>query len=167
MGITQPIGSKQFVPELGVANFGLKPANIELLYSSAASASDAPQEIVNISIPPLSSADVPIPDLSADPRMQNSFSVVTDADNGQVISTLHSRSTDAEQIVDLPDQDQKKLANGGQHPWIVDRNTSSYLLLYNAVIIGQKCRRDTLCGYWPILEDRTCQSGSYGCAFSR
>jgi hypothetical protein len=132
VGITQPIGSKQFVPELGVANFGFKPANIELLYSSAASASDAPQEIVNISIPPLSSADVPIPDLSADPRMQNSFSVVTDADNGQVISTLHSRSTDAEQIVDLPDQDQKKLANGGQHPWIVDRNTSSYLLLYNA-----------------------------------
>lgn len=132
VGITQPVGFKQFVPELGVANFGSKPANIKVLYTSAGLSSGTPQEIASVSVSPLTSTAIPIPDLPGDPNMQNSFLVQTDAEKGQVISTLHARSTDGEQILDLPNQDQKKLANGGQHPWVIDKSTASYLLLYNA-----------------------------------
>jgi hypothetical protein len=133
VGVTQPIGSKQFFPELGVTNFGPTPANVKILYSSAAFSSEIPREIANITVPPLTSKAIPFHQLPGDPEIQNSFSVVTDADKGQVISSLRSRPTDdSDQVVDLPNQDPKKPANGGQHPWIIDKNTSSYLLLYNA-----------------------------------
>jgi hypothetical protein len=132
VGPTTAMASKHFIPELGIANFGSESAKVQVFYSSTAFSGEGPQEITSISVPPLTSATIAIPDLPADPDMQNSFSVVTDAENGQLMSTLHSRSADNQQLIDLPNQDQKKAANGGQHPWIVDKDTASYLLLYNA-----------------------------------
>jgi hypothetical protein len=131
VGVTQPIGSKEFVPELGIVNFGSKPANVRVLYSSDAASNDAAQEIENIFIPALTSEEIPMSNLPADTQMRNSFSILTDGDDGQVISALYSRSVDGEEIIALPNQDQKKASNGGQHPWALDKDTASYLLLYN------------------------------------
>jgi hypothetical protein len=120
-----------FIPELAVANFSTKDANVRVQYAHNSGESTALAEVTDIIIPARSSTNVVLENLRGSPELKNSFVLVSDAAPGDIIFKLVSKSDSALREVELLGKDGQERENGGSHPWTLEGETESTLLLFN------------------------------------
>jgi hypothetical protein len=92
---------------------------------------DAAQIVAAIPVAPFSSVRIPVESVVGDQNMRNSFIVSSDGAKGQILSTLRAIPGPGGEFVEIPREDRKKSTDGGQHPWIVDNSSDTYLVLFN------------------------------------
>ncbi len=131
IGPTDPMLGASFQPELAATNFGNTPANTTVHYSFTRQGQVQTDLVAHIVVPPLSTRTVNVPDLQADPGMQNSFVIQSSANPGELYASMRSVSSSTPWVADVLGLDAKQLHNGGLHPWNVTDGTTSTLLLFN------------------------------------
>lgn len=131
IGATDLLGGEVFRPEMAVANFGDKPTNLVVSYSSMLGGEPQVRNATSLTLRPGVVQTLALPELSGDPAMRNSFVVSSDAAPGQVVSNLVSCGQQMYPAVQLIGKDGQDTNNGGGHPWTIGDGDQSTLLLFN------------------------------------
>ncbi len=87
--------------------------------------------VAHVTVPPLSSSTINLPELEADPGMQNSFIVESSARPGELYAGMRSVGDSTPWVSEVLGLDKKQLHNAGLHPWSIADGTTSTLLLSN------------------------------------
>jgi hypothetical protein len=131
VGPTDSMVGASFQPELAVTNFGKAPADTTIHYSFTGLVQVQTDLVAHVVVPALSTRTVALPDLEADPGMQNSFVIDSSARPGELYASMRSVSDATSWVSDVLGMDAKQSHNGGLHPWNIADGTSSTLLLFN------------------------------------
>ena len=131
VGPTDPMLGASFQPELAATNFGDTPATATVRYSFTRLGQVQTQAVAHLVVPQLSTRTISLPELQADPGLQNSFVVESSAGPGELYASMRSVSSSTPWVSDVLGQDARQLHNGGLHPWNIADSTASTLLLFN------------------------------------
>jgi len=138
-----PVGSAtalpggNYVPEISLANFSAKVAHVQVRYSQTSGNAPSVQDVKDIILSAKGSMSVALRDLQGDPGLQNSFIIVSDGMPGDVLAKLVSKSEDGIREVESLGKDQNDPQDGGNHPWSIEHDADSTLLLFNTSAASQ------------------------------
>jgi len=82
-------------------------------------------------VPARSTAEIALSALQGNPDLENSFLLTADAAPGDLVVKLWSASVSQLREVEVLAKDEQDPENGGTHPWSLDGDTDSTLLLFN------------------------------------
>jgi hypothetical protein len=137
---TQPtLPDGVYAPRISFANFSNSPAHVTLSIattqpSSATAEADSGLEkrtLRQLTIPPRRTTEFTVSDASSQSGLLQSLIVESDRMPGEVLSKVVSRSDGNLYEIELLGKDQKDENNGGIHPWSVEDDSESHLLLFN------------------------------------
>ncbi len=132
-----PVG--EYIPRISLANFSAAPAHVSITFAHNASGAAAnPRVVGSVTLPPNSSREVALANLSGDPDLQNSFLVSSDAASGLLAAKFVAGGGPPLRRVELQAKDERDTHNGGVHPWSIENGTESTLLLFNHGAATQK-----------------------------
>jgi hypothetical protein len=136
-----PFGSQQalpaghYSPRLSLTNFSTAPADITVsIATTEYGAEGTPQEravLRQATIPAHRTIELQLADASPANGLLQSLLVTSDRKPGEVLGKVVSRSSGALYEIELLNKDQLDENNGGIHPWSVEGDTVSHLLLFN------------------------------------
>jgi len=72
-------------------------------------------------VPPLSTSTIALPELEADPGLQNSFIIESDARSGDLYASMRSVGGSTPWVSEVLGLDKKQMHNAGLHPWSTSR----------------------------------------------
>lgn len=131
VGQADLLSGETFKPEIAVANFSARPVTAQVLYASSDDNGSQQKPVASVTLQPLSSAMVPVPAVTGDPLMRNSFIVHSNAPPGSLAANLTAAGGALFRTVQLIGKDQRQSQNGGSHPWSLEDSVASTLLLFN------------------------------------
>ncbi len=120
-----------FAPQLGLANFGSRPANATVVFARTTDSGPESTPVAQVRIPAMSAQTVKLPLLAGDPGLRNSFIVQSDAAPGALIMSLAAVGAPGFGLVRQIGKDQQTRDNGGGHPWDLGGGKDAVLLLFN------------------------------------
>jgi hypothetical protein len=125
--------SGSFKLRVALANFSNLPKTATVLTASGSGRDSTGKTVATLKLPANSVSTTDLTDVSQDPLATKSVVVQTDGRPGEVLSDIQAvaDSNAAVPATTLPWKDQGQAENGGEHPWTVDRSTSSTVLLFN------------------------------------
>jgi hypothetical protein len=132
-----PVGSSPLLPDgaytphIGLANFSSAPINVHVNFAQTSDGAAKAQEVGLVAVPAHSSREFVLSDLGGASGLQNSFIVSSDGAPGAIAAKLISSSDSALHEVELQAKDEHDPSNAGMHPWSIEQNTDSTLLLFN------------------------------------
>lgn len=130
-GDASALPGRTYAPQISVANFSAKPAHVTVQY--AVSSGDTPviTQVWAGAVPAGGAKSVAIRNIPGDPGLQGSFIVSSSAPPGDVIAKATAETDDGMQEVEVLGKDAKVFENGGGHPWSLQGDTESTLVLFN------------------------------------
>lgn len=131
VGATNLLPAGNFVPELALANFSLRDAHVRVQYVHNSAGAAVADEVKSVVVPARSTSSFRLQNLPGDPELKSSFLLITEAAPGDIMSKVVSRSDSALREVELLGRDEQEHENGGSHPWTLQGETDSTLLLFN------------------------------------
>lgn len=131
VGSTDLLPTGNFIPSLALANFSTQDAKVHVRHAFYSGSVASVEDVRSVVIPAGSSMNFSFENLAGDPGVKNSFLVTSEAAPGDIMSKLVSRSHSALREVELLGKDEKEHVNGGSHPWNLQGETESTLLLFN------------------------------------
>jgi hypothetical protein len=120
-----------FTPSVALANFGAKPVNATVLFSRTTDSGPEATNVATVSVPAMTSHTIPLPLLTGDPGMRNSFIVQSDAPPGTLFASVAAVGAPGYGLVEQIGKDEQATYNGGGHPWDLTAGQDSVLLLFN------------------------------------
>jgi hypothetical protein len=132
-----PVGSAtllpdgNYTPEISVVNFSTSEIHVHTTFAQTTGSSPNSREVSGLTVPPGSSRELVLDGLKGDPGLQNSFIVHSDGAPGALMAKLVSKSDSQLHEVESQAKDESDMNNSGNHPWSIEQNTESTLLLFN------------------------------------
>jgi len=120
-----------YVPELTLTNFSNKELHVHTTFARTSGDSPSAQEVGSLSVPSHSTRELILRSLQGDSRLQNSFVVHSDGAPGDLMAKFVSKGDSRVHEVELQAKDEADKENAGAHPWSLEENTDSTLLLFN------------------------------------
>lgn len=120
-----------FTPQVAVVNFGQNTAHVTVLLATTTAGQTTTRTVQQTDIPANSTVTVPLPLLSGDRGLQNSFVVKSDAPPGAVFSKIISTTEGDRIIVDALGKATNQANNAGGHPWTIMNGAQSTQFLFN------------------------------------
>ncbi|HWG20815.1 MAG TPA: hypothetical protein VG225_09810 [Terracidiphilus sp.] len=134
-GSQQALPAGRYSPRLSLTNFSASPANVSVSISTTQyEAEGTPQErtvLRRAVIPARRTIELQLADSSPANGLLQSLFVTSDRKPGEVLGKVVSRSSGELYEIELLNKDQLDENNGGIHPWSVEGDTASHLLLFN------------------------------------
>ena len=132
IGAATALPGAAFTPEVAVANFGVKAANATVLFARTDDSGSTATPVATAVVPAMSSKTIPLPALSGDSGLRNSFIVQSDAVPGAFYASIVSVGSSGFDLVEQIGKDQMSGENAGNHPWsLTDAGQDVLLLLFN------------------------------------
>lgn len=144
VGTTHLLPGGRYVPRLTLANFSDKAIHASVQYITTAEATVGEEATLagtnaqvsssslgTITVLPGRTQQMAFPDLTGNGNLQNSFIVRSDGPAGDLVAKLISTSDSSVAEVELLGKDLEDHDNGGNHPWTIEGETESTLLLFN------------------------------------
>ena len=126
-----------FSPTLILANFSVQPRTTIVTVDDSSSGTPKSHQLAQVVVPALSTRTLHIPADSGS-GLNNSFTIVSDGQPGDIQAHLFSNRNTAEDRLELLAKDARDDHNGGDHPWSVENGDTSTLLLYNPTTVSQE-----------------------------
>ncbi len=104
--------------------------SVKVKYSRS-SAKPLAQDLESFVVPALSTVERTLGSLRGDLNLRNSFFITAQAKPGDLLAKVWSTSKSELRRVETLGKDEKDPENGGTHPWSLESNTESTLLLFN------------------------------------
>jgi hypothetical protein len=124
--------SAVFTTEVAVANFSVKAVNAAVLFARTDDSGPSANTVATVSIPAMSAKTIPLPALTGDPELRNSFIVQSDGAPGSVYASIVSVGSSGFDLVEQIGKDQLANDNAGTHPWsLTDSAQDAVLLMFN------------------------------------
>lgn len=131
-----------YKPRISLTNFGTSPAHVTVSIATsqenapsalAASGSKPPERRVlnQLTIAPRRTIEVPLSDATSQSGLLQSLIIENDKNPGDILGKVVSRSDGTLYEIELLQKDQMDDNNGGIHPWSVEDDYQSHLLLFN------------------------------------
>jgi len=120
-----------YTPEISVVNFSTSDIHVHTTFAQTSGSSPNSREVGSLTVLPGSSRELELDGLKGDPGLQNSFIVHSDGAPGALMAKLVSTSDSQLHEVELQAKDESDMNNAGNHPWSIEQNTESTLLLFN------------------------------------
>ncbi len=120
-----------FTPQVAVANFSAKPVNVTVQFARTDSSGPSANNVATVTVPAMSAETIPLPPLTGDPGLRNSFIVQSNAPPGTFFASVASVGSSGFGLVEQIGKDQQKTDNGGGHPWDLAGGQDAVLLLFN------------------------------------
>lgn len=120
-----------YVPRVTLTNFSAKDAQVHTTFARSSAGTPAAQELATVVVPANSTREITLRDLEGDSLLQNSFVVSSDGAAGAVMAKLVSHGDSQLHEVELQAKDAADVDNAGGHPWSIEGNVESTLLLFN------------------------------------
>lgn len=121
----------RYVPELTLTNFSNKELHVHTTFARSSGDNPITQEVGSLSVPAHSTRELILRSLQGDPALQNSFVVHSDGEPGDLMTKFVSKGNSRLREVELQAKDEADMENAGAHPWSIEGNTDSTLLLFN------------------------------------
>lgn len=132
VGLATLLPEGNYTPEVLLANFSGKDAQVTMKYAhSSGAAAPGVDDLGNILLPAKTTKHLKLDGFQGDLTLENSFLFTSDGKPGDVVAKLFSTSESGIREVDLPGKDLNDPNNGGGHPWSLEDGTDSTLLLFN------------------------------------
>ncbi len=139
---TQPtLPDGVYAPRISLTNFSANPAHVTVSLAttppgdpsntSATAVSPEKHALQTITIAPRRTVEFTLSGSGSQTGLQQSLIVETDRKPGEVQSKVVSRSDGNLYEIELLGKDQMGEDNGGSHPWSLDGDSLSHLLLFN------------------------------------
>lgn len=130
-----------YSPRLALSNFSSNPAQVSITAAltsenqaagkGSSEAHPMQQNVQQLMIPPRHTAEILLDDLGQRSGLLQSLLVDTDRQAGDVAAKVVSRSDGTLHEIELLAKDRLDENNGGIHPWSVEGDYESHLLLFN------------------------------------
>src|SRR5262249_9438267 len=114
-----------------------KNLNVRINYSRTSGTTPSDQEIAALSVAAKQSKTLTLDGIQGDPELTNSFTLSCDGAPGDLMAKLVAVADDGLREIELPGKDEKALVNGGNHPWSLENESESTLLLFNHSTLAQ------------------------------
>lgn len=121
----------RYVPRLTLANFSDKDIQVQTTFAKTSDDTPTVQDLDALTVPSHTSRELVVPDLRGDSTLQNSFLVHSDGAPGALMAKFVSQGDSRLHEVELQAKDEADMQNAGAHPWSIEDNTESTLLLFN------------------------------------
>lgn len=131
-----------YKPRISFTNFASTPAHVKILIAAtqpgdvpvSTAPGESPEKVAirQLTIAPRRSIELPLSDTVRQSGLLQSLFVETDKKPGEVLGKAVSRSDGNLYEVELLEKDQMDENNGGIHPWSVEGDSESHLLLFNS-----------------------------------
>ncbi len=132
VGPTSLLPEGRYTPEISVVNFSTSEIHINATFALTSRGAPNTQEVGHLTVPPGSSREIVFDGLMGDPDLQNSLIVHSDGPPGALTTKLVSQGDESQlHEVELQAKDERDANNAGEHPWSIEQNTESTLLLFN------------------------------------
>jgi hypothetical protein len=132
IGAATALPGAAFTPEAAVANFGVKDANATVVFARTDDSGPTATPAATVVVPAMSSKTIPLPALTGDPGLRNSFIVQSDAAPGTFYASIVSVGSSGFDLVEQIGKDQMSGENAGNHPWsLTDADQDALLLMFN------------------------------------
>ena len=131
VGSTTLLPDGKYTPNISVTNFSTSEIHILTTFSRTSGKAPERHEVGSLTVPAGSSRELTFEKLDGDASLQNSFVVVSDGAPGALMAKLVSTSDSRLHQVELQAKDASDVENAGNHPWSIEENTESTLLLFN------------------------------------
>ncbi len=138
VGPTTLLPEGNYVPQLALANFSAQDVHIQVKYAHTSGSTPDVQEGATATVPANSTRHLTLDKVHGDPDLKNSFLVISDGAPGDMMAKLVSTSDSRLREVESEAKDENAPENGGNHPWSLDQDTESTLLLFNHSAKPQK-----------------------------
>jgi hypothetical protein len=130
VGDTSLLTAGRYVPQLTLTNFSAKDVHVHTTFAKTSRSTSA-QEVGPVTVRANSTRELVLRNLNGDASLQNSFTVHSDGAPGVLMAKFVSRSESGRQGVELQAKDEADMENAGGHPWSIEQNTESTLLLFD------------------------------------
>lgn len=140
-GTQQALPNGVYNPRISFTNFAATPAHVTVSIAAtqpgdvpvSAAPGDSPEKVTirQLTIAPRRSVELALSDAVSQSGLLQSLFVETDRKPGEVLGKAVSRSDGSFFEVELLEKDQMDENNGGIHPWSVEGDFESHLLLFN------------------------------------
>jgi hypothetical protein len=131
VGDTSLLTPGYYVPQITLTNFSAKDVHVHTTFSKTSGSNSSPQEVGTVTVPAYSTREFVLRNLNGDASLQNSFLVKSDGAPGSLMAKFVSRSESQHHGVELQAKDEADMENAGGHPWSIEQNIESTLLLFN------------------------------------
>jgi hypothetical protein len=131
VGKTTLLPDGDYVPQLALANFSTKELHVRVEYAQTSGNGPIVQDVASAMVPAGTTKGLTLDAVQGDPDLKNSFLIISDGVPGDLIAKLVSTSGPRLREVESEAKDEKARENGGNHPWSLDEDTESTLLLFN------------------------------------
>jgi hypothetical protein len=140
-GTQQTLPNGVYKPRISFTNFATTPAHITISIAAtqpgdapvSSAPGDSPEKVTirQLTIAPRRSVELALSDAVSQSGLLQSLFVETDKKPGEVLGKAVSRSDGNLYELELLEKDQMDENNGGIHPWSVEGDSESHLLLFN------------------------------------
>jgi hypothetical protein len=130
VGRTRLLPEGKFVPHIALTNFSAKDVNVNVKYATGVGTPTV-QILDPLRVPARSTAEIALSTLQGNADLENSFVVTAEAAPGDLVAKVWSASTSQLREVEVLSKDEADPENGGTHPWSLEGDTESTLLLFN------------------------------------
>jgi hypothetical protein len=120
-----------YVPELTLTNFSSKELHVHTTFAHMSGVTPSAQDVGSLSVPAHKTRELVLSSLQGDPTLQNSFVIESDGSPGDLIAKFVAKGNSQLHELELQAKDEAEMANAGAHPWSIEGNTDSTLLLFN------------------------------------
>ena len=135
VGPTTLLNGATYKPSLSIANFSSQTRHVKVEFARTSGGADAstPTRVTvkEINIAAQRAVSIDFESLQGDPGMRNAFIVGSDAQPGELISGIVSKASEIESPVALLGKDAQAPENAGVHPWSIEGQNESDVLLFN------------------------------------
>ena len=132
-----PVGSANLLPDgnytprISLTNFSTAEIHAQIEFARTFGETPQSVEVGSLTIPAGTSRELVLKGIEGDPGLQNSFVLRSDGAPGALMAKLVSASESRLHEVELQAKDASDVENAGNHPWSIEANTESTLLLFN------------------------------------
>jgi len=140
-GTQEALPNGVYKPRISLTNFAATPAHVTVSIAAtqpgnvpvSAAPGESPEKVTirHLTIAPRRSVELALSDAVSQSGLLQSLFVETDKKPGEVLGKAVSRSDGSLYEVELLEKDQMDENNGGIHPWSVEGDSESHLLLFN------------------------------------
>ena len=141
-----PFGSSALLPEgrytptISLANFSPHPAQVSVSQADSqglgvkdakAGGENVVQQVRTVTVPPGRTVELTLRGSGTEPGLLHSVQVTSDRSPGEVLAKLESKGDGSLFTVELLGKDEADINNSGMHPWSLEGEDQSTLLLFN------------------------------------
>jgi len=140
-GVQDALPNGVYKPRISFTNFAATPAHVTISIAAtqpgdapvSSAPGDSPEKVTirQLTIAPRRSVELALSDTVSQNGLLQSLFVETDKKPGEVLGKAVSRSDGSLYEVELLEKDEMDENNGGIHPWSVEGDSESHLLLFN------------------------------------